>query len=173
MVHSVGDVLDALLALLVFKTCMQIEGGLPTGLKAKMMINIIMDFVIGIIPFVGDVADAAFRANTRNAIVLEEYLREKGKKNLKQGGKPIPATDPSDPEVFDRWEDGTPPQYRSQPPSRQPSTRSQQPMPTEPTPAEVRGGSRWGRNKARPNDVEMGEVSRDSGRSKDKRKSRR
>lgn len=65
------------------------------------MLNIAIDFAIGLVPFAGDVADAMFRCNTKNAIVLEEHLREKGKKSLREAGKAVPSTDPSDPDTFE------------------------------------------------------------------------
>ncbi|GJC86810.1 putative membrane protein YLR326W [Colletotrichum liriopes] len=119
LIPAVGDVLDAFMAMMVFRTCSKVEGGLPNSVKSKMMFNIIIDFFIGLVPFVGDVADAAFRANTKNAIVLEEYLREKGKKNLRRSGLPVPAVDPSEAEEWDRLQgDRTPPEYVSREPSR-------------------------------------------------------
>ena len=42
-----------------------------------MYFNIILDFAVGLVPFVGDIADAAFRANTRNCWALEQYLKRK------------------------------------------------------------------------------------------------
>lgn len=68
------------------------------------MFNIIFDFFLGLVPFVGDIADAAFRCNTRNAVLLEAHLREKGKRNLEKKGLPVPPVDPSDSEAFDRRE---------------------------------------------------------------------
>jgi hypothetical protein len=47
---------------------------------------------------------ALFRANTRNAVILEKYLREKGAKALKTEGHQAPTIDPTDPDVFDRLE---------------------------------------------------------------------
>ncbi|KAL6850945.1 hypothetical protein ACO1O0_008071 [Amphichorda felina] len=178
IIPAIGDVLDALLALMVMKTCGQIEGGLPAGLKAQMMFNIIIDFVIGLVPFFGDIADAAFRANTRNAMVLEEHLRRKGKKNLEQSGQLMPAVDPSSPEEFDRSESNNSPENGPHSSTQQPSARpgqprSQHPMPSEPEVAEVRGGG-W-RNKTRANDIEMGRVdnSGSDGRKKTNKSGRR
>lgn len=165
---------------------MQIEGGLPANLRIKMLINIIFDFVIGLVPLLGDLADAAFRANTKNAVMLEEHLREKGQKNLRQSGMPIPAVDPSDPDEYERGLNSRTPDNRSPAPSRQPSPRParndrhdrhdhEQPLPTEPRPAETRqsGGGWFGRsNRHRPDDVEMGRVDHgrtDSRRTRDKR----
>ncbi|KAH7354086.1 hypothetical protein B0T11DRAFT_123959 [Plectosphaerella cucumerina] len=102
IIPAIGDVMDAFMALMVFRTCCKVEDGLPGGLRLKMMFNIAFDFALGLVPFVGDIADAAFRCNTKNAVLLEEYLREKGKKNLLASGQPVPTIDPSDPDTFDR-----------------------------------------------------------------------
>lgn len=45
------------MALMVLRTCEQIEGGLPSDVKAKMYFNIVLDFGIGLVPFLGDIAD--------------------------------------------------------------------------------------------------------------------
>src|SRR5438874_2066012 len=110
------------MAMMVLRTCQQVEGGLPANVKSKMMFNIVLDFAIGLVPLIGDVADALFRANTRNAVVLEKYLREKGAKTLKAQGHAPPALDPTDPDEYDqqmREELGPPPQYTTAPPTRQ------------------------------------------------------
>ena len=108
------------MAIMVLRTCEQVEGGLPSHISSKMWFNIILDFGIGITPFVGDILDALFRANTRNAVVLEKYLREKGAKALKAQGQRGPTVDPSDPAEFDRHEaEGLPPPYTAGPPTQQ------------------------------------------------------
>jgi hypothetical protein len=81
----VGDFADLLLALLVIRTAS--AANLPHVVLLRMIFNVMFDFVLGLIPFVGDLADMAYKANTRNAIVLEDYLRERGKKNLEREGK--------------------------------------------------------------------------------------
>ena len=99
---------------MVLRTCKQVEEGLPKDVQAKMMINIMLDFAVGLVPFLGDIADTLFRANTRNAVVLEKYLRQKGAKKLKQQGQTQCLSDPTDPDEFDRHlkeELGSPPQY--------------------------------------------------------------
>jgi len=109
-----GDALDAFMAMMVLRTCEQIEGGLPNEVRAKMMFNIILDFGIGITPIIGDLFDAVFKANTRNAVVLEKHLRTKGAQALKAQGQRVPTDDPTDPHVFDtqlQEELGPPPEY--------------------------------------------------------------
>lgn len=184
IIPAIGDVLDAFMALMVVHTCQQIEGGLPQGVKMKMYFNVLVDFGIGIVPFLGDLADAVFRANTRNALLLEDYLREAGKKNLRQSGLPVPAVDPSDPHEFDRLQREDSPPHASQQPDRQPAmttapARTQNGNgngansgPAAPAAARVkesgaggsgvpsRSGSLFGFGGGRPrqNDVEMGVV---------------
>lgn len=45
------------MAMMVLRTCQQVEGGLPAAVKSKMMFNIVLDFGIGLVPFLGDIAD--------------------------------------------------------------------------------------------------------------------
>jgi hypothetical protein len=90
------------MAIMVLRTCQQVEGGLPGGVTAKMYFNIILDFGIGLCPIIGDLGDALFRANTRNAVVLEKYLRQKGAAAIEAQGRSVPAVDPSDPDEYDR-----------------------------------------------------------------------
>jgi len=163
-VPAIGDVLDAFMAVMVFRTCSQVEGGLPAAVRSKMIFNIIIDFCIGLVPFLGDIADAVFRANTKNAIVLEEHLREKGAKNLKAQGLHAPARDPSDPNEFDRQENSPPPAYTQPSPTSQGNqtqrtspTSAQAPTQTQAVPEERRGG--WfGFGKKKQPDVERGDL---------------
>ncbi|KAI5811038.1 hypothetical protein DFH27DRAFT_5845 [Peziza echinospora] len=114
LIPAVGDVFDMLLALLVIRAAS--ECNLPNGIRMKMMFNVILDFLVGLVPILGDLADAAYKANTRNAIILENYLRERGAENIKQQGRVMPA-DMSLPEEYDhQQETGTippppPPSY--------------------------------------------------------------
>lgn len=103
---SIGDGADAFLGLIVLASCEQIDGGLPASLRSKMMANIVIDFVIGLVPFLGDLADAVYKCNTRNAVLLEKYLREKGASSLgEQGGQTGQVIDMSLGEEFDREEE--------------------------------------------------------------------
>ena len=57
LLPSIGDVIDAFMAMMVLRTCQQVEGGLPNEVKAKMLFNIVLDFGVGLVPFLGDIAD--------------------------------------------------------------------------------------------------------------------
>ena len=90
---------------MVVKTACQVEGGLPYNVLVQMFFAIICDFFIGLIPFIGDLGDAVYKANTKNAAYLEAHLRKKGALNLKTKGTPVPAVDPSDPEEFEGFQE--------------------------------------------------------------------
>ncbi|KAL7939961.1 hypothetical protein V8C42DRAFT_339030, partial [Trichoderma barbatum] len=82
LIPAVGDVIDAFMATMVYWKCRQVKGGLLIATQTKMLINIFIDFVVGLVPIFEDLADAGFRANTRNALLLEEHLRQEGKLEL-------------------------------------------------------------------------------------------
>ncbi|GIJ86174.1 hypothetical protein Asppvi_005056 [Aspergillus pseudoviridinutans] len=118
LIPFLGDVGDTALAMMVVRNCEEIDGGLPARLRMMMMINVLIDFVIGLVPFVGDLADAMYKCNSRNAVILEKHLREKGVKALKaQSRTSEGAVDASLPEEFDRFDQSAldePPRYESQ-----------------------------------------------------------
>ncbi|KAI7040937.1 hypothetical protein KC317_g17529, partial [Hortaea werneckii] len=77
IIPAAGDAIGLALAYLVFMQCCKIDGGLPSSVKSKMIINIILDFLVGLVPFLGDIADAAFKCNTKNVRLLERHLDQK------------------------------------------------------------------------------------------------
>lgn len=81
--YSVGDTIDMFMAAEVVRKCNNIDGGLSTSLFVRMLVNVLFDFVIGFIPIVGDLGDAIYKCNTRNSVLLEDYLRRRAKANLK------------------------------------------------------------------------------------------
>jgi len=104
---------------------------------------------------------ALFRANTRNAVELEKFLRKKGAQNLEAAGQRKPSLDPSDPDEFDRQmaeQHGPPPDYSEQTsgPSTQPgNSQTRSAMTQQDRPTESKGG--WfGGKKIRQPDPERG-----------------
>jgi hypothetical protein len=65
------------MAWMLVRKAAHIDGGLPSALQSQMYFNIGIDFAVGLLPFVGDLWDAMYRANSRNAWLLEVYLKEK------------------------------------------------------------------------------------------------
>lgn len=76
----VGDLLDLFLALRIVAVCSEIDGGLPEATRAAMYANVAVDFAVGLVPLVGDVVDAMYKANTRNIQLLEKCLDDRARK---------------------------------------------------------------------------------------------
>lgn len=47
------------------------------GVKLRMLLNVFLDFIFGLLPIVGDITDMLFQANVRNARLLENVLEER------------------------------------------------------------------------------------------------
>lgn len=56
---------------------------LPDWLVQKMLFNNVVSIAVGFVPILGDIVLALFKANSRNAALLEEYLRIRGEEFLK------------------------------------------------------------------------------------------
>lgn len=78
-----GDIIDCLLAWWIIRKANTIEGGLPSALKRRMYLNVAADFAIGLVPLLGDIADALYKANSRNTWLLEDYLVKKAAEEKK------------------------------------------------------------------------------------------
>lgn len=58
--------------------------GAPKRAVARMVANVGIETLFGAIPFLGDLFDAAFKANTRNLYLLERHIGPLGKEPLKR-----------------------------------------------------------------------------------------
>lgn len=72
LVPVVGDGVTALLSSYVIGE--GVRNGAPTSVILKMLGNLLVDTVIGAIPFFGDVFDVAHRSNYKNVNLLRGYL---------------------------------------------------------------------------------------------------
>ncbi|KAL8783909.1 MAG: hypothetical protein Q9213_004327 [Squamulea squamosa] len=160
LIPALGDFIDVFFALMVYINCCKV--GLDASTKSKMMMNIVLDFALGLTPVLGDVADALFKANTRNLIELEKYLIKKGKRNLLNGGSAETSADatPTRPHRMDMTEHrpDLPPRYGSPNGSR----NNQNHTMTVSTPTQTRHSSPsdrdWtGGRRSRERDLERGE----------------
>jgi hypothetical protein len=163
------------MALTLFRTASQISCGLGSWVALQMLINIFFDYVVGLVPFLGDLADAAFKANAKNCRLLEQRLdqvyrpKEKSKRsktgpNLDPHSQlPAPTSPATVYEAFsdDELETGVMTE-RGHEPHRHESRRHE---PRRPEPAYTQSdhpvrGSRWswvGGKKHRQPDEEMGQ----------------
>ncbi|KAJ3741494.1 hypothetical protein DFH05DRAFT_350600 [Lentinula detonsa] len=84
IIPGAGDAADAgLNYLLVVRKARQAD--IPAWLLRRMLINNAVSAAVGLIPVAGDVVLAAFKANSRNAALLEEFLRIRGEEFMKLG----------------------------------------------------------------------------------------
>lgn len=52
------------------------QNGASGFVMARMILNVLMDGIIGSIPIVGDIFDIGFKANMRNLKLMQEHYRE-------------------------------------------------------------------------------------------------
>mgnify|MGYP003520691965 CR=1 FL=1 len=71
----IGDALGILLALYIYRVGHTM--GISKKHKAQMLFNIALDFVMGLIPFLGDAFDIFYKANIKNLEILEKHGRGK------------------------------------------------------------------------------------------------
>jgi hypothetical protein len=72
LIPGIGDTATALLAAYVVLEAARL--GVPKGMLARMLANVGFDFVIGLVPLLGDLGDFAWKANRRNARMLHDHL---------------------------------------------------------------------------------------------------
>ncbi|KAJ7584207.1 hypothetical protein C8J56DRAFT_715121, partial [Mycena floridula] len=82
IIPGAGDVADiSLNYFLVVRKARQAD--LPPWLVRRMLMNNAVSAAVGLVPFAGDVVLAMYKANSRNAALLEEFLRIRGEEYLK------------------------------------------------------------------------------------------
>jgi Domain of unknown function (DUF4112) len=68
----VGDVVGVFLSSYILKEAAAL--GVSRSILARMAFNVAVEGLVGMIPFAGDLFDAAFKANQRNVRLLNAYL---------------------------------------------------------------------------------------------------
>ncbi|KAF9187411.1 hypothetical protein BGZ51_001317 [Haplosporangium sp. Z 767] len=70
----IGDFLGLVASLYQVYLCALF--GIPYYLLLKMLVNVLIDFVVGLIPWVGDILDAFYKSNQYNVTILANWLLE-------------------------------------------------------------------------------------------------
>jgi hypothetical protein len=78
LIPGAGDAVSGLIHLGVIGASVY-RYRLPKPVVARMLANALLDAGIGVVPVVGDVADAAFKAHSRNLALLRECLDDRAK----------------------------------------------------------------------------------------------
>jgi hypothetical protein len=69
---GVGDLAGTLVSALIVASATQ--AGLPRAAVGRMMANVVVDTLLGSIPFLGDLFDFVFKANMKNIQIYREHL---------------------------------------------------------------------------------------------------
>ena len=74
LVPWAGDLLTALLscAIVLHAHTMRV----PRIVQLRMLLNVVIDLLIGVIPFVGDAADVFWKSNSMNMALLERHASQ-------------------------------------------------------------------------------------------------
>jgi hypothetical protein len=72
LIPGVGDLLGVLLSSYIVREAARV--GAPPSVLIRMAWNVAIEGVVGMVPLLGDVFDAAWKANQRNFALLEAHL---------------------------------------------------------------------------------------------------
>ncbi|WP_262690871.1 DUF4112 domain-containing protein [Kordiimonas aestuarii] len=72
LIPGAGDTVTAIMAAYIILEAWRL--GVSKTTIAKMLGNLVLDWVIGSIPLIGDIFDLGFKANLRNICLLEKDL---------------------------------------------------------------------------------------------------
>ena len=59
---------------------------MPHKIKNAMLMNLAFDFFIGLVPLLGDIADAIYKCNTKNYLLLEKELTRRAVQRQEDAG---------------------------------------------------------------------------------------
>lgn len=72
LLPGLGDVVGVLLSSYIVREAARL--GAPPSVLTRMAFNVAVEGLVGIVPFVGDVFDAAWKANQRNLALLDGHF---------------------------------------------------------------------------------------------------
>lgn len=80
LIPGIGDAIMMLASLRIIHLAHRL--GVPKALKIKMFGNSFIDFLLGFIPILGDIADIFFKANQRNVRIVEQWWVSENKPKI-------------------------------------------------------------------------------------------
>lgn len=72
LIPGIGDTATSLISLYLVAEARRL--GAPRRMIALMLFHVLLDWLIGLIPLVGDIFDIAYKANRRNIELLKRHL---------------------------------------------------------------------------------------------------
>jgi hypothetical protein len=76
LVPGIGDALASMLSCYLLYEARRL--GVPRTLFARMIGNVMLEGLVGVVPFAGDAFDVFFRANRRNVALLRRHFARNG-----------------------------------------------------------------------------------------------
>jgi hypothetical protein len=73
---GIGDVVASALSCIILYEAQRLR--VPRSVLLRMIGNVVVEGVVGTVPFLGDAFDVGFRANRRNVRLLREYMQREG-----------------------------------------------------------------------------------------------
>ncbi len=73
MFPGLGDIVTAAISCYMVWIAVQMKA--PAQLISRMLQNIFLDFILGVIPVVGDLSDFVYKSNTKNLQLLENFVQ--------------------------------------------------------------------------------------------------
>lgn len=74
LVPGIGDALGAILSTWILVVAARL--GVPATILARMGINVAIDAIVGVVPFVGDLADFGIKPNAKNLRLLDAWMAD-------------------------------------------------------------------------------------------------
>jgi hypothetical protein len=73
LIPGIGDISTPVFAGLLLLQGVRMR--LPLVVQSRMVLNAVLDMLLGFVPILGDIADIGFKANLRNLALLERHAR--------------------------------------------------------------------------------------------------
>jgi hypothetical protein len=77
LVPGIGDAAASALSCYLLYEAHRLE--VPAHVFARLVGNVAIEGVVGVIPLIGDLFDVGFRANRRNVAILREHFQSQGR----------------------------------------------------------------------------------------------
>lgn len=72
LIPGIGDATGAVLSGYIFYSAIKLKA--PVSVLSRMGLNILVELVVGMVPVLGDIFDATFKANERNMGIVNGWL---------------------------------------------------------------------------------------------------
>lgn len=77
LIPVVGDLFSSFLSGYILVNAAKL--GVPASVMSRMIFYVVFESIVGMIPFVGDIFDFAFKANQRNVRLIQSYVNNPGR----------------------------------------------------------------------------------------------